>query len=433
LPVIEEGINAMKNWLFLIPAVLLTALLPVRVSAAAKPLLPARVKQAAQDRVAAGEYPALVIAVVKGKQSHVYGFGKLADGKTPDADTVFEIGSITKTFTGLLLAEAVQAGKLKLNEPVAKLLPGFKIPSRDGKQITLKNLATQRSGLPRMPTNFSPPDEDNPYAHYDAAKLKAFLASYKLPRDPDSKYEYSNLGFGLLGYALAQHANTSYAQLVTKRILQPLGMKMTGVTFSKAMRAHLAAGHGRTGAVTSNWTELGATAGAGALRSTGADMLRYLKANMGLLKTPLDAATQFAQKPRRSITKDEKVGLAWMTRHDADGDVIWHNGGTGGYRSFLGFTADGQLGVVVLTNKAHSVDDVGFATLLDSPMSNWRRRKRQSICRRRRSTTTSVIINWRRISYSKYSARATSFTSIRPARASRRYSLARKTNSSPKL
>jgi CubicO group peptidase (beta-lactamase class C family) len=130
-----------------------------------------------------------------------------------------------------------------------------------------------------MPTNFLPKDPANPYADYDAAKLKAFLAGYELPRDPGASYEYSNLGFGLLGYALAQLDHTTYGALTDEAILKPLRMMMSGTAFTDAMRAHLAPGHDATGKKVKNW-DLDALAGAGAIRSTTNDMLRYLKANM---------------------------------------------------------------------------------------------------------------------------------------------------------
>jgi len=345
------------------PALLLGALLTAGAAAAGPAPLPASVAAAARSRVAAGEYPALVIAVVNNGKSHVYTFGKLAGGKAPDADTVFEIGSVTKTFTATLLAEAVRSGRDTLDEPVAKLLPDFSIPSRNGKHITLGNLAEQHSGLPRLPTNLQPSDPNNPYADYDAAKLKSFLAGYTLPRDPGSKYEYSNLGVGLLGYALAQQSHTTYGKLVAEKILKPLGMTLSGVPISPAMHKHLATGHDGQGNPTENW-DLDVLAGAGAIKSTGHDMLRYLEANMGVAKTPLDAAMKFAHKPRIPVGGNEKIGLVWMTRHDKAGDVVWHNGMTGGYASFLGFTTDGRHGVVVLTNAQQSVDDLGFATLL---------------------------------------------------------------------
>jgi D-alanyl-D-alanine-carboxypeptidase/D-alanyl-D-alanine-endopeptidase len=333
--------------------------------AAQTSLLPDRVEKAIQERIADGQYPALVIAVVDGDRGGVYSYGKLDQGNAPDADTVFEIGSITKTFTATLLAKAVLDGKLKLDMPVASLLPGFSIPSRNGKAITLENLAMQHSGLPRMPTNIAPANENDPFADYDGAKLKAFLAGYKLPRDPGSDYEYSNVGVGLLGYAMAQYAHVTYDGLLHAQIVDPLGMHASDTALSDRMRAHLASGHDESGKPAANWN-FDALVGAGAIKSSGADMLLFLKANMGLLRTPLYPAMQLAQQPRASapaIRPDDRIGLVWMTQHGDDGDVIWHNGGTGGYRSFIGFTGDRRHGVVVLTNIDAPVDDIGFATL----------------------------------------------------------------------
>lgn len=329
-------------------------------------LLPERVSKVSQEYVAYGTYQTLVFGVVDGNKSELTVFGRLDSGAAPDGDTVYEIGSITKTFTATLLAQAVLAGHVSLDTPVAKLLPDFTIPSRNGLQITLGNIATQHSGLPRLPSNLQPADPANPYADYDSAKLKAFLAGYALPRDPGTSYEYSNLAFGLLGYALGQSERTSYDDLVTGKVLQPLGMRMSGTEFTDAMRAHLAPGHDEEGKPAKNW-DLNALAGAGAIRSTANDMLRYLRANIGVDHTPLEAAMKFAQEPRLDTNLNMRIGLAWMTTKQG---IVWHNGGTGGYRSFLGFTADGKHGVVILTNTAVDVDDLGFAALLaDYPLA----------------------------------------------------------------
>jgi CubicO group peptidase (beta-lactamase class C family) len=202
--------------------------------------LPERVAKAAQDRIEAGIHQTLVFGVVDGDHSEVVAFGTLDDGKAPDGDTVYEIGSITKTLTTTLLAQAVLSGRVTLDTPVAQLLPDLKIPSRGGKEITLGEIGTQYSALPRLPSNLLPKDGANPYVDYDAAKLKAFLAGYELPRDPGASYEYSNLGFGLLGYALAQSEHTTWSALTDERILKPLGMTMSGTALSSALRAHLA-------------------------------------------------------------------------------------------------------------------------------------------------------------------------------------------------
>jgi D-alanyl-D-alanine-carboxypeptidase/D-alanyl-D-alanine-endopeptidase len=322
-------------------------------------MLPELVEKAAHERIAAGTYQTLVFGVVDGDKSEVAAFGKLDNGKAPDGDTVYEIGSVTKTFTATLLAQVVLSGRVTLDTTVAQLLPDFKIPSRGGKEITLGELGTQHSGLPPMPTNVMPSDPANPYADYDAEKLKAFLAGYELPRDPGAFYEYSNLGLGLLGYALAQLDHTTYRAVVSQAILAPLGMTMSGTGFTADMRAHLAPGHDATGKTVENW-DLDALAGAGAIRSTGNDMLHYLKANMGIDESPLAATMRFAQTQRSDMAKTVRIGLAWMT---TDKGIVWHSGMTGGYASFLGFTADGRRGIVILTNTAASADDLGFATL----------------------------------------------------------------------
>jgi CubicO group peptidase (beta-lactamase class C family) len=301
---------------------------------------------------------------VDGNRSAVYSYGKLDNGRKLDGDTAFEIGSITKTFTATLLAQQVIDGKLQLDQPVASLLPGFIVPSHDGKFVTLGNLASQNSGLPRLPTNFAPADPTDPYVDYDAPKLKAFLASYTLPRDPGTSFEYSNLGVGLLGYALGVQAGVGYEQLLQKQILQPLGMQHSTTVQSDAVRARFAPGHDAAGLQVSNW-HLDVLAGAGAIVSTGNDMLRYLKANMGLQSSTLYPAMQLAQTPRAEGPRPtDKLGLVWVVHHDAGGDVIEHSGMTGGYASYLGFTADRKHGVVVLTNKNVAVDNFGQATLL---------------------------------------------------------------------
>jgi len=335
------------------------------VAAADPVVLLARIAKVAQQYADAGVYPAMVVVMVDGGHAQVAGFGKLADGRAPDGDTVFEIGSVTKTFTALLLAREVEAKTVSLDTPVATLLPDFKIPSRHGKPITLGLLAEQFSGLPRLPGNLQPADLGNPYADYGRDRLKAFLAGYMLPRDPGAAYEYSNLGFGLLGEALAQHAKLSYGELLQREVLAPLGMQSSGAELTSAMRARLAPGHDEEGGVARHW-HWDVLAGAGTLLSTGDDMSRYLQANMGLLKTPLAAAMRLAHEPRRDIGGGDRIGLAWMTHHTAQGDVIWHNGETGGYSSFIGFTSDGRRGVAILTNATGAPQDLGFAALLPS-------------------------------------------------------------------
>ena len=337
-------------------------LFPGNLAASDHPL-PERLKQSVEARIQAGEYPAVVIAFVRGDQAGVYTFGALKDSEAPDADTVFEIGSVTKTFTGLLLADAIVDRQVTAETPVTDLLPGITLSSRDGKVITLGNLATQHSGLPRLPANLAPADVRNPYADYDARQLEAFFDGFTPARAPGARYEYSNLGYGLLGYALARRADTTYAKLMADRVLAPLAMEGTGVNLKDGQAERLAPGHDQDGKDAGNW-DFDVLAGAGALKSSGADMLRYLKANMGVTETALLPAMQMAHKPKAGVGGGNQIGFGWMTHTANNGKVIWHNGMTGGYASFIGFTDDGERGVVILTNIARSVDDLGFAALL---------------------------------------------------------------------
>ena len=281
-----------------------------------------------------------------------------------DHAAVFEIGSITKTFTASILADMVDHGEVRLDDPVAKYLPpSVRVPSRNGKQITLLDLATQSSGLPRMPSNFAPKDSLNPYADYTVQQMYAFLSSYELTRDVGAEYEYSNLGVGLLGHALALNAGMNYEALVRQRILGPLGMRETAITLTPALRARLAPGHEIDGRVVPNW-DLPTFAGAGALRSTGRDMLTYLAANLDTVAGPLSRAMRDAHTARRNAgNAGMRIGLAWHILARPIGSLVWHNGGTGGYRSFTGFDSARRIGVVVLSNVNSSVDDIGFHLL----------------------------------------------------------------------
>ena len=332
------------------------------LSAQAGPL-PEAVRKAAKDGIASGAYQTLVFAIVDGDRSDIVACGSFPNHTRPDGDTVYEIGSITKTFTAILLAEAVQSGRVELDTPLQRLLPDLKIPSRGRRQITLVDIATHRSGLPRMPTDFH--DEKVLYPPYDLGKLKTFLATYKMLREPGAEYEYSNLGFGLLGIALAESKHASYGSLLEDAILRPLQMKMTGTKLDAAMRMHLAPGFDEAGKPASSWNfgRFEGFEGAGAIRSTAADMLRYLNANMGERTGVLTEAMRFAQTPRSHAGQGDRIGLAWMTQSSEHGDILWHNGGTAGYASFIGFRTDKRRGVVILANSAASVTELGFRYL----------------------------------------------------------------------
>ncbi|PWK72583.1 serine hydrolase [Aminobacter sp. AP02] len=279
-----------------------------------------------------------------------------------DADTGFEIGSITKVFTALALAEMAGRGEVGLDDPVAMYLPAtVHMPRRNGREITLIDLATHTSALPRLPGNLAPDDVDNPYADYSVDQMYAFLSAYELPRDIGSQYEYSNLGMGLLGHALSRRAGLSYGALVRERILSPLNMRSTADTSAVYMKSRLANGHDAKLMPVLNW-DLPTLAGAGALLSTPDDMVNFIEMLVGARSSPLEAALATTLSIRRPIgAEGDETGLGWVISGSGDGQIVWHNGGTGGYRAFLGFMPAKGVGVVALSNTATEigVDDIG--------------------------------------------------------------------------
>lgn len=312
----------------------------------------------------------LVVGVVEPEGTRVVSYGTLGvgDDRAVDGDTLYEIGSVNKVFTTLLLADAVERGEVRLDQSVAELLPeGVTMPERDGQEITLLDLATYRSGLPRLPDNFAPQDVDNPYADYTADDLYAFLSGHELERGIDEAYEYSNLGVGLLGHVLALNAGTDYATLLKERILDPLGMDDTMFAVPEEFSDRYARGHDADLQPVDDWT-WDVLAGAGALRSTVNDLNIFLSAVMGETETDLAPAIALATARHAEVGDGiTGMGLGWHITPLGDDEMVWHNGGTAGARAFVGFLREAGAGVAVLSNVGtpNGVDDLG-AHLLDS-------------------------------------------------------------------
>jgi D-alanyl-D-alanine-carboxypeptidase/D-alanyl-D-alanine-endopeptidase len=318
-----------------------------------------------QERVEEGRSAGMVVGLLEADgATRVLAYGDPGPDKLPlGRESVFEIGSITKVFTSAVLADMTLKGEVSLDDPVRQYLPpGVTVPARNGFEITLGMLAEQNSGLSRMPVNFDPADPSNPYADYDAERLYEGLSGYELPRDPGESFEYSNLGVGLLGHALALRAGKSYEEMVRDRILNPLGMVHTGVALTPWMGEHLALGHRGRRRVVSNW-DLDALAGAGGLRSTTEDMLVFLDAAFNPERGSVHQALAFARQ-ERADAGDMRIGLNWIVMHAGSDTIAWHNGGTGGYRTFLGIVPSRGIGVVVMTNSGGmGADDVGLHLL----------------------------------------------------------------------
>lgn len=283
-----------------------------------------------------------------------------------DGRTLFEIGSITKVFTGILLAEMAERGEVRVDQPVVELLPpGVQVPSRSGRQIRLVDLSTHSSGLTRMPDNFSPGDPANPYKDYTTTQLYDFLRRHQLRRDIGAESEYSNVGVGLLGHALAHRAGTSYESLVTARILAPLGLTSTKIVLSSSDVARLAPGHNADGEPVPNWDLPEAFAGAGALRSSADDMLTFLAANLNPpAGSTLGAAIRKSQTAHYTGVDGRTSGLGWgrsLLRRERN--ILTHAGGTGGYLTFVAVDPERRLAVVVLSNQAPNVARLGLHLL----------------------------------------------------------------------
>src|SRR6266571_1210805 len=314
----------------------------------------------------------MVIGLVDERGSRVLAAGKLDNGTRQEVngDTVFEIGSVTKTFTTLLLQDMVERDEVKLDDPVAKYLPEpVKVPARDGKQITLLNLATHTAGLPRDPSNLTPGHglPENAFADYNVEKLYAFLSSFALDREPGSKFEYSNVGMALLGHILALKTGTNYEALVVERICRPLKMNSTRIRLTPELQARLARGHDQLGKLAPNW-EFQVYDGAGGLRSTANDLLKYVSANLGLMPsslTPLMEQTHVIRHKDTSTHGD--TAMAWMNRgegYQSGMELLGHAGGTGGYETFIGISKDQRRGVLVLSSRQGGLSSETIGWLL---------------------------------------------------------------------
>jgi D-alanyl-D-alanine-carboxypeptidase/D-alanyl-D-alanine-endopeptidase len=323
----------------------------------------------------------MVVGLVDEHGCSIVSYGKMDDGASPEVngDTLFEIGSITKTFTGLLLQDMIERGEMKLDDPVAEYLPkSAKVPTLNGRQITLLHLATHTSGLPRNPENLDPKRADNPLAEYTAEKLITFLSGCKLTRQPGAKFEYSNLGSGLLGQVIALKAGTDYESLVTDRICRPLKMESTRIRLTPGLKARLATGHNQFGYAVSNM-DFHSQVGCGALRSTANDLLKYVAANVGLTPSSL---TMLMEKTHalqfRSAIPPVNIALTWHVVFDPQGrKIISHGGATYGYRAFAGFDQTRRRGIVILSNSSNDgvgPDSIGML-LLESEWQSDRRPK----------------------------------------------------------
>jgi serine-type D-Ala-D-Ala carboxypeptidase/endopeptidase len=299
----------------------------------------------------------MVVGLVDGQGTQLFAAGRLDNGTDAEVagNTVFEIGSITKVFTALLLLDLVQRGEMKLDEPVVKYLPAsIKVPTHAGKNITLLNLAAQDSGLPFNANGLSGDDWNARYDAFTVQDMYAFLAGFSLTTDPGTQFQYSNLGMSLLGHALERKSGTNFEALVVERICRPLHMDDTRITLTPEMQSRFATGHTDDGKRAPLY-HLQALAPAGAFRSTANDLLKFISANLQFTPSSLAPLFKEMQTIRHRDSPDMgKTALPWYDQavYNPPGtELLGHAGGTPGGNSFVGFDLQQRRGVVVLTNQ----------------------------------------------------------------------------------
>ncbi|HEY9256946.1 serine hydrolase domain-containing protein [Chitinophaga sp.] len=327
-----------------------------------KDTLDLMVEHVVRGYIQKGNTCGLVLAVINKGKVRKYSYGSVNKKlkQLPDAEnTIFEIGSVTKTFNSLILAEEVVAGRMKLNDPINLYLPDS-IPALNfhGKAITLQDLANHTSGFPRLPANIfnSSVDPKDPYKHYPVDSLYSFLMRYQPSVMPGTLFSYSNYGAGVLGTILERTLDSSFEQLILSRICQRLNMSHTGITLSNAAQRNLAQGYNETGEATLPW-DLASLKASGAIRSTLNDMVKYARAQIEM-KGPLHKAIALSHQPT-FVGKEQSMGLGWRINRNGQHTYLHHSGGTGGFRSFVGFDPDRKIAVVILSNAAEDVTTIG--------------------------------------------------------------------------
>ena len=292
--------------------------------------------------LAAGTDAGVSIGVLTHGDRRVFTYG------TAQPDSIFEIGSVSKTFTGLILSRMVLQGSVRLNQPVQDLLPAGLVAKPRGPEISLLDLITHHSGLPRMPDNFHPADITNPYAEYLAPNLFAYISKRGVAKPSNTGYLYSNLGVGLLGQVLADHVGTTYRNLLQQEVTGPLGLTDTTIALTPEQRERFIRGHRGPNVPQRGW-DLGALEGAGGIRSTAGDLLTYLDAQLHPERFPaLMAAINQSHILRTDADPGVRIALAW--HYDVDAGVYLHNGATGGYTSYVFFNAKQDYAAAVLMN-----------------------------------------------------------------------------------
>lgn len=324
-----------------------------------------KVRALAQPYVDAEVINCAAIGILDGEDRLTLSVGQFSktDSSKADENTIFEIGSISKVFTGVLLADAIERGLVTADQPAGDLLPdGIKMPvspKKPEREITLLQLSTHVSGLPRMPSNFGNANPKNPYVNYGSKEMFEFLDSHELSRKPGIAEEYSNLGVGLLGVLMSRKQDMDYPDLLKLRVTESLGMSDTSTSVTAAQMKRLAPPNDGACNPSSSW-DFDAMAGAGSIRSTVSDMLKFAKANLAVPDGEVGKAIEraFTQQRKPKGIGSRPMGFGWMINPGSE--TRWHNGQTGGYHSIMFVNRKDNRAVVVLSNTATGeIDKLG--------------------------------------------------------------------------
>lgn len=323
------------------------------------------IKQSVDAYLNNPENTGVSIGIVKGDKEYYYSYGTTSNPANTniDANSLFEIGSITKIFTSIILAQDVLQHKASLEDKVSRYFPD--ISNRELDKVSLRDLVTHSSGLPRMATNFSASikDEGNPYRSFGEQELKDYLSIATLNWEPGVKYLYSNVGVGLMGYILSQQHHLGYESLVQQKVCHPFGMYNTVMNFNGEQRKALALGHSN-GNIVSNWDFQDATAGQGALRSSAKDMVKFIKMNLFPEQSPFKDAILLTQQLQFTDKNNgRQMGMGWHMGTFRNEKYLEHTGGTGGYRSFICVLPESKMGIIVMSNSNNDVGALGSQIL----------------------------------------------------------------------
>ena len=301
------------------------------------------------------EHIGMSLVVIDGNETTYYHYGEAEkkSGKLPNNQSIYEIGSITKTFTATLAVEYFKVNKINLNTPINDLLPdSIQSLEKEGEKITLGNVLNHSSGLPRLPKDiFFGWNPHNPYVHYKKEQMLAYLNKLELETAPGTKHEYSNYGFALLGLMMELHSGKSYETLLDEYVLKPLALTETKISLSESEKPQKVLPYDAKGRKGDIW-DLGDFKAAGALHATISDMALYAKAQMNNYEGSLKESLAKTKQVTFDMNASTQIGLGWFIITKGDKKLYFHNGGTGGFSSFMVVDPNSKKAVVSLSNNA---------------------------------------------------------------------------------